>query len=199
MKKRVKKTQGKRTRVHTKRQQPQVRIDTPSSAPSWHRPWILTSTNEYDKRTVSADRYTENEAYCDWNYLTPRTEEEEEQYNLFLQQEFYELGARDRERAANYAIAERHQQQKAAEEAERRKRVVAKAAKKRAKKHADARALAEREATARKEAQRIEAATMQLRRQLLREIEHLPPRGLKYVHQPTHPARAINMLVCSST
>ena len=148
MKKKVKKTQGKRTRGHTKRPPPQVPIDTPSSAPSWRRPWILTSTDEYDERTVSADRYAENEAYCNWNYLTPRTEEEEEQYNLFLQQEFYELGARDRERAANYAIAERHQQQKAAEEAERCERIVAKANKKKAKQIADARALAEREAAA---------------------------------------------------
>jgi hypothetical protein len=185
MKKKVKKTQGKRTRGHTKRQQPQVPIDTPSSAPSWHRPWILTSTNEYDERTVSAR--PDNEAY--YGHKTPRTEEEEEQYNLFLQQELYEKGARDRERAYNHAIAERHQQLEAAKEAERRERIVAKADKKKAKKIADARALAEQEAAARKEAQRVEAASIQLRKQLLEEIEYLPPSILKHVHQPT-PSRA---------
>ena len=77
--------------------------------------------DEYNKRTVSAERYAKNESYCYWHHLTPRTEEEEEQYNLFLQQEYYELGARDRECAASYAIAERHQQLEAAKEAERRK------------------------------------------------------------------------------
>ena len=101
----------------------------------------------------------------------PRTEEEEEQYNLFLQQEYHQLGEADRQRAANYAEAERHQKMKAAEEAERRERIVAKAAKKKAKKQADVRVAAGRENAARKEVERIEAAATQRRRQLLEEIK----------------------------
>jgi hypothetical protein len=41
---------------------------------------------EYDKRTKSAARYAKSEAWFKWNGITPVTEEEEEEYNLFLQQ-----------------------------------------------------------------------------------------------------------------
>ena len=159
MKKKVKKTQGKRTRGHSKR--PQVPIHKPSTAPSWHRPWILTSTDEYDERTVSAERYAESEAYYKRHGFTPRTEEEEEQYNLFLQQEYYELGARDRERAASYAEAAQYQATKANKEAERRKQIALKAATKKNKKEAEARAAADRKAAARKEAERAQALCRQ--------------------------------------
>ena len=77
MKKKAKKTQGKQTRGHPKR--PQVPIYKSATAPSWCRPWISTSTDEYDERTVSAEYYAENEAWCKWHCLPPRTEEEEEQ------------------------------------------------------------------------------------------------------------------------
>ena len=113
MKKKAKKSQGKRARKD-------VQTQDPSPAPSWLRPWILTSTKEYDERTVIATRYAENEAWCRWNGITPRTEEEEEEYNLFLQQEFYELGARDRERAAAHAEADRFCERAIQEETERR-------------------------------------------------------------------------------
>ena len=52
---------------------------------------------------MSAAEYDKNEEWYRWNGITPRTEEEEEEYNLFLQQEFYELGGRDRERAITYS------------------------------------------------------------------------------------------------
>jgi hypothetical protein len=131
MKKKVKKSQGKRTRGATKRQQ--IPTQEPSPAPPWRRPWILTSTDEYDERTVSAEMYAEREARGNWHRLTQRTEEEEQHYQMLFQQEYYELGARDRERAAAYAEAERHQQLKAQEEADRRDFIAAKAATKKAK------------------------------------------------------------------
>ena len=141
MKKKVKKTKGKRTRSGRQ----EVPTQEPSPTPSWIRPWILTTTEEYDERTVSAARYAEVLAQGrPFHGFTPRTEEEEEQYNLFLQQEYHQLGEADRQRAANYAEAERHQKMKAAEEAERRERIVAKAAKKKAKKEANARMTADR-------------------------------------------------------
>ena len=115
MKKKVKKTQGKRTRGHSKR--PQVPIHKPSTAPSWYRPWILTSTDKYNERTLSADCYAKDEELCNWHGLTSRTEEEEEQYQRFLEEEYYELGARNKERVASYTVAKRHQQLKATEEA----------------------------------------------------------------------------------
>jgi hypothetical protein len=131
MKKKVKKSQGKRTRGATKR--PQIPTQEPSPAPPWRRPWILTSTDEYDERTVSAEMYAVYEARGNWHRITQRTEEEEQHYQMLLQQEYHELGARDRERAAAYAEAERHQQFKAQEEADRRALIAAKAAKKKAK------------------------------------------------------------------
>ena len=127
---------------------------------------------------VSAERYAESEAYYKWHGFTPRTEEEEEQYNLFLQQEYHELGARDRERAASYAEAAQYQATKANEEVERRKQIALKAATKKNKKEAEARAAADRNAAARKEAERAQA----LRRQFLSEIEG-PRQPLKQIKQ----------------
>ena len=142
MKKKAKKSQGKRTRGPPSRQQ--IPTHKPSSSPSWIRPWVLTCTKEYDKLTVRATRYAENKAWCQWNSITPRTEEEEEEYNLFLQQEFYELGARGRECAAAYAEAERFRKRKVQKETKRRDQIAAKAASKRAKKEAEGNAEVER-------------------------------------------------------
>ena len=161
MKKKAKTSQGKRTRGAPRRQQ--IPTQDPSPAPSWIRPWVLTLTKEYDERTVSAADYDKNEEWCRWNGITPRTEEGEEEYNLFLQQEFYELGARNRECAAVHAEANRFSERVIQEESERRNRIAAKAARKRAKKEAEGRAEAERQAAAQREAEQAEV----LRRRLL--------------------------------
>jgi hypothetical protein len=158
MKKKAKKCQGKRTRGAPRRQQ--IPSQDPSPAPSWIRPWVLTSTTEYDERTTSAARFAENEEYCRWNGITPRTEEEEKEYNHFLETEFHQLGARDRERAAAYAEAERFREREVQAETERRDRIAAKAAKKKAaaKAAADAAAKAEAEAARQREEQSAQLA-----------------------------------------
>ena len=123
MKKKAKKSQGKRTRGPPSRQQ--IPTQNPSPSPTWIRPWVLTCTKEYTERTVSATRYAEDEAWCRWNGITPRTEEEEEEYNLFLEQEFYKIGARVRERAAANAEANMFHERTIQEETKRRNRMAA--------------------------------------------------------------------------
>ena len=98
---------------------------------------------------MSAADYDKNKKWCrwngvTWNKITSRMEEEEEEYNLFLQQALYKLGARGRECAAAYAEAERFRKRKVQKETKRRDQIAAKAASKRAKKEAEGNAEVER-------------------------------------------------------
>lgn len=73
---------------------------------------------------------------------------------------------------------------KTEEEAEQHRQIVERAAKKKAKKTANAPAVAEQELAAQKEAELVETEAQHLCRRLLEEITQLPPSSLRSTFRP---------------